>query len=281
MIGQPSMDLGLQDHVIVVTGAGSGLDAVTASLLATAGARVVVIDVDAQAAARTAAGLIDQGLPAMALTADVRAEGEVAAAADSVAQRYGRCHGLVNNAGVIAWARLEDIDLHDWSQTMDVNLTGAMLCTKHFGRLMLERGAGSIVNVASVAGTAPQAFSGAYSPSKAALIMLARQVAVEWGPRGIRANAISPGIMRSPMAEGFLSDPETLGRREAMLASRRIGSPEEVARAIAFLLSPLSSYLTGQNIAVDGGLLQMVVRLLPRPGTPQEQDDRATARDAS
>jgi NAD(P)-dependent dehydrogenase (short-subunit alcohol dehydrogenase family) len=266
--------LGLKGQAVVVTGGGSGLGAVTAQLLAEAGAWVAVVDLDLEAARATAGSLAGER-HALALSADVRDETAVARVAEVVADRMGRCDGLVNNAGVIAWGRLEDLSLDDWSRTMDVNVTGALLCTKHFGRLMLAQGSGSIVNIGSVAGTAPQAFSGAYSPSKAALIMLARQVAVEWGPRGIRANAVSPGIMRSPMAEGFLADPATLARREAMLASRRIGSPEEVARTIAFLLSPLSSYLTGQNISVDGGLLQMVVRLLPRPGTPQEDEDAA------
>jgi NAD(P)-dependent dehydrogenase (short-subunit alcohol dehydrogenase family) len=115
----------------------------------------------------------------------------------------------------------------------------------------------------------PEARAGAYSPSKAAAIMFARQLAVEWGPRGVRSNAVSPGIMRTPMAERFNSDPEALRGRLQMIASRRIGDPAEVASVIAFLLGDASSFVNGQNLEVDGGMMQMLIDILPRPGVPE------------
>lgn len=261
------IDLG--GTVAVVTGAGRGLGASTAQLFAELGARVAVLDVDG-----AAARVVADGIDGLALSADVTVPQDVRAAADAVRDAYGRCDVLVNNAGTVMFERLEDVSPEAWDRMVAVNLRGPFLCTQAFGALMREQGSGSIVNVASVAATSPQAFSGPYSATKAGVEILARQTAVEWGRHGIRANSVSPGIMLTPMAEGFLADPAVRAARERFLAQRRIGRPEEVASVIAFLASAAASYLTGQNLVVDGGLLQMVVRLLPRPGTIQDEEDR-------
>jgi NAD(P)-dependent dehydrogenase (short-subunit alcohol dehydrogenase family) len=261
------VDLG--GAVAVVTGAGQGLGASTAALFAELGAAVAVVDVDG-----AAAGAVADRIGGLALTADVTSHDDVHAAAAAVRDAYGRCDVLVNNAGIVMFERLEDVSVQAWDRMVAVNLRGPFLCTQAFGALMRMQGSGSIVNVASVAATSPQAFSGPYSATKAGVEILARQTAVEWGRHGIRANSVSPGIMLTPMAEGFLADPTVRVARERFLAQRRIGRPEEVASVIAFLASDAASYLTGQNLVVDGGLLQMVVRLLPRPGTVQEDEDR-------
>ncbi len=275
MAGQDVLGTRLDGRVAVVTGGATGLGATTARLLAELGAKVGVLDVDRGAAEQLAGELEAAGLEAAALECDVADESAVEAAAAVCAERLGPCTALVNNAGVIRWTPLEDLSLEEWEWMLGINLTGAFLCTKHFGRQMLAERRGSIVNISSVAGSAPEASAGGYSPSKAGMIMLARQTAVEWGSRGIRANAVSPGIMRTPMAERFNSDPEALATRLKMVATRHIAVPGEVAAVIAFLLSDAASYLTAQNIEVDGGLMQMMIKIMPRPGTPTDPDDAA------
>jgi glucose 1-dehydrogenase len=267
----------LRDKVVVVTGAGQGIGAVSAARLCELGARVVLLDVDGDKLAATTAGLNERGLAATGIECDVSDEAAVAAAVATVRSDHGRCDVLVNNAGIIEWSPLEKLDRAGWDRTLAVNLTGCFLCARGFGALMLERGAGSIVNIASVAGSAPEALAGAYSASKAGVIMLARQLAVEWGPRGLRANAISPGIFAAPMAAGFNADPDSLRRREAIVPSRRIGEPAELAAVVAFLASDASSFVNGQNLEVDGGMMQALIRLLPHPGVPGYDDDGTDA----
>lgn len=261
-------DAALNGRVVVVTGAGRGLGETIAIRAAELGAAVAVLDVDPAAANEVAKRIADEGVDAIALECDVADEASVDAAVGAVVDRFGRVDGLVNNAGVIGFHRLEDLEVAEWDRLCAVNLRGTFLCTKHAGRVMLEQGSGSVVNIGSVAAGAPQPNSGAYSPTKAAVVMLARQVAVEWGPAGIRANAVSPGIMETPMAQGFLADPETRATRLSMVASRRFADPREVADVVAWALGDASSYVNGQNIEVDGGRMQVLLGMLPRPGTP-------------
>lgn len=258
----------LVDHVVVVTGAGRGLGASTAHHLAARGAAVAVLDLDDDAAHVVAGEVKGRAGSAIAVTCDVGDPTSVHEAVTDVVAAFGRVDGLVNNAGVIGFQRLEDLEVAEWQRLVAVNLTGTFLCTQAFGRVMIRQRSGSIVNIASVAGGAPQPNSGAYSASKAGAIMLARQVAVEWGPLGIRSNAVSPGIMETPMAQEFLAFPHARTEREGFVATRRFADPSEVAEVIAWLIGKSSSFVTGQNLEVDGGMMQMLLGKLPRPGTP-------------
>lgn len=269
-----------RNKVCVVTGSSSGIGAATARRFAREGWHVVINYSREAAPAEAVAAECRElgrahGAQALVLRANVAEDADCRRLADAVQAAFGRCDVLVNNAGIVMFERLEDVTPEAWDRMVAVNLRGPFLCTQAFGALMRDQGSGSIVNVASVAATSPQAFSGPYSATKAGVEILARQTAVEWGRHGIRANSVSPGIMLTPMAEGFIADPAVRAARERFLAQRRIGRPEEVASVIAFLASAAASYLTGQNLVVDGGLLQMVVRLLPRPGTIQEDEDLA------
>jgi len=240
----------LADRVAVVTGAAGGLGVAIGGRLAAMGARVVLLDLPAAVAGRAV------GDGAVWLACDISDEDDVARAACATLERCGRCDILVNNAAFIPpGAPLESLTKESWDRVQQVNLTGAFLCAKHFAADMLARGSGSIVNVTSISATLPNA-SGAYGPSKAGLLALTRQMAVEWGPRGVRANAVSPGLVRTPMSEHFYGDPVMHARRAGKTALRRIASPHDIADVVAFLASDASAYVTGQEILVDGGFSQ-------------------------
>jgi len=258
--------LGLGDRVCVVTGAASGIGRETAIQLAAVGARVVAIDRNANGCARTAEEVRKAGIPALALECDVTQADSVSAAADRALAEFGRCDVLVNNAGILQPGRLEALSLSDWNGLLQVNLTGYLLCAQAFGRDMLARGSGVLVHIASIAAWQPQAMSGAYSASKAAVAMLSRQLAFEWGPRRIRSNSISPGLVRTPLSESFYQAPGVKERREAIVPLRAIGGPLDIANVVVFLASSRAGYVTGQDIVVDGGLSQTLMSHVPRPG---------------
>lgn len=153
----------------------------------------------------------------------------------------------------------------DWSRQININLNGYLRCARAFGQSMRAHGAGSIVHVASIAGSNPQPFSGAYSSTKAAILMLSRQLAFEWGPHGIRNNVISPGLTRTPLTEPYYADSQMREQRENAVPLRRIGVPEDIANVAIFLVSDRSSYMNGAEMVVDGGFTQSLMSHIPRP----------------
>jgi NAD(P)-dependent dehydrogenase (short-subunit alcohol dehydrogenase family) len=254
--------LGLAGKTVVVTGAGGGIGQTLARAFAEQGARVVALDRDTE---RTAPLVAELGVGAFALGCDLARADEIRAAAEKV-EAAGGADILVNNAGILRPGLLESISEADWSAMLAVNLNGYLAAAQAFGRGMMARGQGALVHVASISGSHPQPASGAYSASKAAILMLSRQLAYEWGPMGIRSNTLSPGLVRTPMSEPFYRDAQVKAQREQMVPLRRIATPQDMADVALFLASPRASYVSGQDIVVDGGLSQSLMGLVPRPG---------------
>ena len=258
--------LGLAGKVAVVTGAAGGMGRAIAAGFAAAGAAVALLDRDAAGCESLAAELAGTGARTVAVGCDAMEEASIADAAEAVAARLGPADILVNNAGILRPGPLASLGLAEWNALLSVNLTGYLLFAQAFGRGMMERGSGALVHIASIAATNPQPRSGAYSPSKAAVAMLSRQLALEWGPSGVRSNVVSPGFIRTPMSESFYAAPGIKERREAMVPGRRIGTPTDIADAVLFLASPRASYVNGAEILVDGGLATVLMEQTPRPG---------------
>jgi glucose 1-dehydrogenase len=258
--------LGLGGRVAVVTGAGSGIGAAIAQGLAEAGAHVALVDRDGAAVERVATQLNASGLRTLAISCDVTDEASVTQAADKVAGKLGPCAVLVNNAGILRAGALETLSIADWNKVLAVNLTAYLICARAFGRDMLAAGHGSIIHIASISALHPQTRSGAYSASKAGILLLSKQLAAEWGPRGVRSNAICPGMIRTPLSAKFYEEPGFEAKRSAVTASRRIGEPVDIANPVVFLASDRSDYINGTEIIVDGGLDCMLMDMVPRPG---------------
>ncbi len=267
MTGQNPPDwLGLSGRVCVVTGGGGGIGRATALSLAAAGARVAAIDLDERGLETTRAELRAFGTGHFIGRCDTANAESVAGVAEAVEKSLGPCQVLVNTAAVLRPGGLDNLTLAEWNAVLSVNLTGYFLCAQSFGRQMRTLGGGSLVHVASIAGSHAQGQSGAYSVSKAAVIMLSRQLASEWGPHGIRSNVVSPGMVITPMSQAFYDTPGVTERRSAVVPSRRIGLPQDIADAILYLASDRSSYVNGDEITVDGGYANMLMNLVPRPG---------------
>jgi len=265
--GVPASEwLRLEGRNIVVTGAASGIGLAIAAALAAAGSNVVMLDIDHDTVQRAASGLANHGGRVVSFACDIADRAQIQEMAARVRRDVGSVHGLVNNAGMLRSASLAVVDSAAWEQVLAVNLSGALWCAQAFGEDMRAAGEGSIVHVASISALYPQTHSGAYSASKAGLLLLSRQLAAEWGPQGVRSNAICPGMIRTALSAPFYAQPGIEARRAAATASRRIGEPDDVAAPALFLLSPRSGYINGVELLVDGGLHCMLMDMVPRPG---------------
>ncbi len=250
---------------LLVTGAGHGLGEAIARAGAQKGWRVGVLDCDGQAA-QVVAESIAHG--AVALQADISDEQSMERALDKFAQASltAAPDALVCNAGIVRFGPLVDASVEDFRTVVDVNLTGTFITARAVARRMIAAGiSGSVVTVTSMNGVAPGPNSGAYGPTKAAIALMTQQMALEWGQYGIRVNSIAPGLINAGMSEPIYADEAIRASRAGSVPLGRLGSAEEVATAALFLLSPESSYISGTELLVDGGVTISVIASLPRP----------------
>ncbi|HYH93826.1 MAG TPA: glucose 1-dehydrogenase [Candidatus Saccharimonadales bacterium] len=244
--GAPALD----GRVAVVTGGGQGIGLEIARALAAAGATLVIADRNEEtgpAAAAEVGGTF--------VEIDVRDSDSVRRAVDAIVGRHGRIDILVNNAGIVRNTPAEETGDDEWRDILSVNCDGVFWCCREVGKVMLAAGGGSIVNIASMSGLVvnrpqPQA---AYNVSKAAVIMLTKSLAAEWGARGVRVNAVAPGYVATELT---LRGMETPGWEEAWLAGTpmgRVAQPSEIAPAVLYLASDAASFVTGSVLVIDGG----------------------------
>ena len=242
-------------RVAIVTGGAMGIGGQICESLAAAGHQVLVADLDIEAAAATALRLTQAGGKALALAMDVGQPQSIAQAFAQVEQDFGRCDILVNCAGIAKVFPFLDFPLDNFVATMNVNVTGTLLCSQAAARLMLRRHWGRIVNIASVAGIrAVGSGRTAYGTSKAAVIALTRQMAVELAEHGITANAVAPGPVDTPMTRALHTDQFREEYAKA-IPMNRYGSTAEIAAAVMYLVSDAASYTSGVVLPVDGGFL--------------------------
>jgi NAD(P)-dependent dehydrogenase (short-subunit alcohol dehydrogenase family) len=234
--------------VAVVTGGGSGIGLATCARLAQDGFTVAALDLRPDGAA---------GIAARAVACNVTDEAEVLAAMASVAECFGGIDVLVNNAGITGSrqaARCHETPVAEWDKVQAVNVRGPFLCSRAVLPAMVARGSGHIITIASVAGLI--AFPGrcAYTASKGAALMLTRSIAVDYAAAGIRANAVCPGMVYTPMTSWRLDQPELRAEVEGRIPVGRVATPEEIADAVALLASGRLGYMTGHSLVIDGGM---------------------------
>jgi meso-butanediol dehydrogenase/(S,S)-butanediol dehydrogenase/diacetyl reductase len=240
-----------ESPVAVVTGGARGIGLAVAEWFLAQGHRVALLDIDREELDRTAARIGDPAR-ALAIHCDVSDAAQVQAAIAAVDRAFARIDALVNNAGVAVFKPILETTLEDWNRVLSTNLTGAFICSQACAPVMLRTGGGSIVNIASISGLRASTLRVAYGTSKAGLIQLTQQLAVELGAVGIRANCIAPGPVDTAMAKLVHSVAIRQDYHDA-IPLERYGTTQEIASAVGFLCSPAASYVNGQTLAVDGG----------------------------
>lgn len=244
----------MDNRVVVITGAGQGLGLAFARRFAQAGAHVVVAEANQTTGCAAAEALRAEGFSAQFEPLDVRDPQQSAALVDRLADQRGHIDVWINNAGISRLGPAETLPIADWDDSIAVMLSGAFYCAQAAGRHMLARGAGVIVNIASVTGMAHHHDRAAYSVAKAGVIALTEALGVEWAGRGVRVVGVAPAVVLTEMVRATVEQGQgTLEVFERRTPMRRLGTPEEIAEAVFFLAGDEASYITAETLRVDGG----------------------------
>ena len=241
----------------VITGGAAGLGADVARTLSEAGYRVGIFDLGAERVAEAASKLEN----AVGIEADVTSPDQVAAAFDA----FGEVPDLlVNNAGIVRFGAMEEQSVQDYIDVVNVNLLGSCFCARAIAPAMMNRGSGHIINFTSINGVHPAPGVGLYGPTKAAMANMTQAMAIEWGPRGIRVNAIAPGMIDAGMSKPIFENPKVRATRGGGVPLRCLGEAADIAEAVLFLDSDGAKYISGHELVVDGGVSISVMAHLPR-----------------
>ena len=241
----------------VITGGAAGLGADVARTLSEAGYRVGIFDLGAERVAEAASKLEN----AVGVEADVTSPDQVAAAFDA----FGDVPDLlVNNAGIVRFGAMEEQSVQDYIDVVNVNLLGSCFCARAIAPAMMDRGSGHIINFTSINGVHPAPGVGLYGPTKAAMANMTQAMAIEWGPKGIRVNAIAPGMIDAGMSKPIFENPRVRATRGGGVPLRCLGEAADIAEAVLFLDSDGAKYISGHELVVDGGVSISVMAHLPR-----------------
>ena len=241
----------------VITGGAAGLGADVARTLSEAGYRIGIFDLGAERVAKAASKLEN----AVGIEADVTSPDQVAAAFAA----FGEVPDLlVNNAGIVRFGAMEEQSVQDYIDVVNVNLLGSCFCARAIAPAMMDRGSGHIINFTSINGVHPAPGIGLYGPTKAAMANMTQAMAIEWGPRGIRVNAVAPGMIDAGMSKPIFENPRVRATRGGGVPLRCLGEAADIAEAVLFLDSDGAKYISGHELVVDGGVSISVMAHLPR-----------------
>lgn len=244
----------LSGRSVIVTGGGRGIGKAIARAFAAEGARTALVGRNSETLEEAVAEIRSAGGTAKGFVADVTDEHAVEAMVAGVVASFGRVDVLVNNAGVNPYYKpAEHTALAEWRQIIDVDLTGVFLVCKHVGRVMIEAGSGSIVNISSMAGHVGFPRSTAYCAAKGGVELMTKQLALDWARKGVRVNAVAPGYVATDLTRGLRDHPVLGERVMANTPLGRVAEADEIAGICLYLASPAASYVTGQSLLVDGG----------------------------
>ena len=254
--------LGLSGRSAVITGAGGGIGKAIALELSANGVHCNVFDRASELVESTVSEITKIGGKATGYVCDVTEETALNGIADSIKN----CDILVNAAGLVRPGALAELTTDEWNDLLKVNLTGYFLMARTFTPHLVASGNGAMVHIASISSSNPQGSSGAYSVSKAGVVIMSKQLAFELGSQGVRSNTVSPGLVRTPMTEAYYQVGDVAQRRDAAVPIGRVAKPDDIADVVTFLVSDRARYITGADLIADGGFSQTLMSSVPRPG---------------